>query len=146
MLFDLAMAIENPSDEELKEILEQNKTIAVIGMSGNPEKDAHRIPKYLKEHGYRVIPVNPTATEILGEKAYKKLSDVPGSVKIDVVDVFRPSEDVPNYVDEVIQRKPKVFWLQLGIENEEAEEKVASAGIRVVFDRCMKAERERLFD
>lgn len=140
------MAIENPSDDEIKEILENNKTVAVIGMSSNPEKDAHRIPRYLKEHGYKVIPINPGATEILGEKAYKKLSDVPESVKIDIVDVFRPSEDVPNYVSDVLQRKPKVFWLQLGIENQEAEEKVASAGIQVVFDRCMKAERERLFD
>jgi uncharacterized protein len=140
------LAIENPSDDEIKAILQNNKTVAVIGMSANPEKDAHRIPRYLKERGYHVIPVNPTATEILGEKAYKKLSDIPGDVNIDIVDVFRPSEDVPSYVDDVIAKRPKVFWLQLGIENPQAEEKVASAGIRVVFDKCMKAERERLLD
>jgi uncharacterized protein len=140
------LTIENPSDDEIKEILEKNKTIAVIGMSSNPDKDAQRIPKFLKGKGYRIIPVNPTATEILGEKSYKKLSDIPSDVKIDIVDVFRPSEDVPNYVAEVLERKPNVFWLQLGIENQEAEEKVASAGIKVVFDKCLKAEYNRLFD
>lgn len=132
----------NPSDQELKEILSKSKTVAVIGMSKNPEKEAYRIPHYLKTQGYRVIPVNPTADEILGEKAYKKLSDVPGQV--DIVDVFRPSEDVPNYVEEVIAKKPKVFWLQLGIENAPAEEKVASSGIRVVHNKCMMVEHRRL--
>ncbi len=137
------MAVRNPSDREITKILSQNKIVAVIGMSKNPEKEAYRIPQYLKNKGYKVIPVNPTADEILGEKAYKKLSDIPGP--IDIVDVFRPSEDVPNYVDDVIAKKPKVFWLQLGIENTPAEEKVASAGIKVVFDRCMMAEHKRLF-
>ena len=133
----------NPSDEEIKKILSNYKTVAVIGMSKNPEKDAYRIPEYLKNKGYRVIPVNPSADEILGEKAFKKLGDVPGSV--DIVDVFRPSEDVPNYVEEVIAKKPKVFWLQLGIQNTSAEEKVAAAGVRVVSNRCMMAEHKRLF-
>jgi uncharacterized protein len=137
------LTVRNPSDQEIKEILSQNKTVAVIGMSKNPEKDAYTIPQYLKNKGYKVIPVNPTADEILGEKAYKKLSDVPGPV--DIVDVFRPSEDVPNYVDDVIAKKPKVFWLQLGIENTPAEEKVSSAGIKVVFDRCVMQEHKRLF-
>jgi uncharacterized protein len=137
------LAVKNPSDQEIKEILSQNKTVAVIGMSKNPEKEAYRIPEYLKNKGYKVIPVNPSADEILGEKAYKKLSDVPGS--IDIVDVFRPSDDVPSYVDDVIAKKPKVFWLQLGIENTPAEEKVASSGIRVVFDKCMMVEHRRLF-
>lgn len=138
-----ALSVANPSDTELKEILSKNKTVAVIGMSKNPEKDAYRIPEYLKEKGYRIIPVNPTADEILGEKAYKKVTDIPD--QLDIVDVFRPSEDVPNYVDDVISKRPKVFWLQLGIENTTAEEKVASAGIKVVFDRCMMAEHKRLF-
>ncbi len=138
-----ALSVANPSDTELKEILSKNKTVAVIGMSKNPEKDAYRIPEYLKKKGYRIIPVNPTADEILGEKAYKKVTDIPD--QLDIVDVFRPSEDVPNYVDDVISKRPKVFWLQLGIENTTAEEKVASAGIKVVFDRCMMAEHKRLF-
>src|SRR5579862_3201316 len=98
MLSRFALTVENPTDSELKEILETNKTVAVIGMSNNPEKDAHRIPRYLKSKGYRIIPVNPSADEILGEKSYKKLSDIPKETKIDIVDVFRPSEDVPNYV------------------------------------------------
>jgi predicted CoA-binding protein len=131
------------SDRALQNILSNSKTIAVIGMSKNPDKVAYRIPLYLKEKGYKVIPVNPTADEILGEKSYKKLSDVPDPV--DIVDVFRPSEDVPNYVDQVIEKRPKVFWLQLGITNEEAERKVASAGITVVSDRCMMREHMRLF-
>lgn len=114
-------------------------------MSTNPEKEAQRIPKYLKEKGYTVIPVNPNATEILGEKAYKTLRDIPQEIVVDIVDLFRPSEDVPSYVSDVIARKPKVFWLQLGIENEEEEEKVQSAGIQVVHDRCMMAEHKRLF-
>lgn len=133
----------NPSDEEIKEILSKYRTVAVIGMSKNPEKEAHSIPLYLKRKGYRVIPVNPTADEILGEKAYKSLKEVPDQV--DIVDVFRPSEDVPNYVDAVIEKGPKVFWLQLGIENTLAQEKVASAGITVVYNKCMMAEHRRLF-
>jgi uncharacterized protein len=137
------LPIRNPTDEELKEILSKNKTVAVIGMSKNPEKDAYRIPEYLKNKGYRIIPVNPTADEILGEKAYKKVSEIPDQV--DIVDVFRPSEDVPNYVEDVINKKPKVFWLQLGIENTPAEEKVASAGIEVVFNKCIMVEHKRLF-
>ncbi|MGI0084880.1 MAG: CoA-binding protein, partial [Nitrososphaerales archaeon] len=96
------MPVVNATDREVKEILEKYRTIAVIGMSKNPEKDANAIPAYMKRKGYRVIPVNPTADEILGEKSYKKLSDVPGPV--DIVNVFRPSEDVPNYVDEVIAK------------------------------------------
>jgi predicted CoA-binding protein len=137
------MTVTNPSDQEIKDILSKYKTVAVIGMSKNPEKDAFLIPAYLKKLGYKVIPVNPSANEILGEKAYPKLSEIPGDV--DIVDVFRPSEDVPNYVDEVILKNPKVFWLQLGIENKEAEEKVAATGIKVVFNRCMMAEHRRLF-
>jgi uncharacterized protein len=128
--------------EEISDILRKYKTVAMIGMSKNPEKDAYRIPKYLMENGYRVIPVNPSADEILGQKSYKRLVDVPGD--IDIVDVFRPSEDVPNYVSDVIQKKPKVFWEQLGIHNPEAEEKIASAGIKVVYDRCMFQEHRKI--
>ncbi len=136
-------AVKNPSEQEIKDILARYKTVAVIGMSKNPEKDAYRIPEYLKNKGYKIIPVNPSANEILGEKVYARLTDIPGDV--DIVDVFRPSDDIANYVDEVIMKKPKVFWLQLGIQNKEAQEKVASAGIKVVFDRCMMSEHKKLF-
>jgi len=136
------MSVENPTQEEIFDILKNNKTIAVIGMSKNPEKDANSIPAYLIKMGYNVIPVNPTADEILGRKSYKKLSDIPG--KVDIVDVFRPSEDIPNYVDEVIAKKPKVFWLQLGIRNDAASRKVAEKGIVTIQDRCIMQEHKKL--
>ncbi len=132
----------NVTQSEIDDILENSKRIAVIGMSKNPEKDAYTVPEYLIENGYTIIPVNPTANEILGQKAYKKLSDVPGDV--DIVDVFRPSEDVPNYIEDVLKKRPKVFWEQLGIHNPEAEEKIAAAGIKVVYNRCMRLELKRL--
>jgi len=134
--------VENATQAEISGILKSYKNVAVIGMSKNPEKDAYRIPNYLLEHGFNVIPVNPTADEILGRKSYKKLSEV--SSEIDIVDVFRPSEDIPNYVEEVISAKPKVFWEQLGIHNPEAEEKIAAAGIKVIYDRCMMRELEKI--
>jgi predicted CoA-binding protein len=134
--------VQNPKEQDIDRILEESKIVAVIGMSKNPEKEAYQIPAYLKEQGYRVIPVNPTAEEILGEKSYRRLKDVPG--KIDIVDVFRPSEDIPNYIDDVIEKKPKVFWLQLGIHHPEAERRVAEHGIIVVHNKCMKIEHQRL--
>ena len=122
--------------------MRNNRTVAVIGMSKNPEKDANTVPAYLIQKGYNVIPVNPSADEILGKKSYKKLSDIPG--EIDIVDVFRPSEDVPNHIDDVIAKKPKVFWLQLGIRNDQASMKVAEKGIIVIQDRCIMQELKRL--
>lgn len=116
-------------------ILTEAKTIAVVGASKNPEKDAHRIPRYLQEHGYRIIPVNPTADVILGERAYKSLSEV--REPYDVVDIFRPSEDVPPIVDEAIRGPAKVIWMQQGIRNEEAARKAEAAGKIVVQDACM---------
>ncbi len=130
--------VENATPSEISEILKKYKTVAVIGMSKNPEKDAYLIPEFLIKMGFNVIPVNPNADEIQGRKSYKKLSDVPE--EIDIVDVFRPSDDVPNYVDDITKVKPKVFWEQLGIHNSEAEEKIAAAGIKVVYDRCMMQE------
>ncbi len=144
MKSDHFLPVRNATDDEVCELLRKYKTVAIIGMSKSPEKDAYTIPAYLKQEGYRIIPVNPTADEILGEKSYKRLSDVP--VQVDIVDVFRPSEDVPNYVDAVIAKMPKVFWLQLGIENELAEEKIASAGIKVVYNKCMMREHARLIE
>lgn len=136
------MMVANATPEELREILKKYRTVAVIGMSKNPEKDANRIPKYLMTKGFRVIPVNPSAEEILGQKSYKRLIDVPEQV--DIVDVFRPSDDIPNYVEDVIKKNPKVFWEQLGIHNEEAEEKIASAGIKIVYDRCIYQEHKKI--
>lgn len=130
------------SDEQIKKIYEL-KNIAVVGMSKNPEKAAHYVPKYLAEQGYNIIPVNPTASEILEKKCYPNLLDIP--VQIDIVDVFRPSDQVKPVIEECIKMKPKVIWLQEGIHDPEAESMAKKAGIDVVFNRCMLAEHQRLF-
>jgi len=129
------------SDEQIRDILSLNK-VAVIGMSKNPSKAAHYVPKYLFENGYDVIPVNPYSDEILGKKSYNSVSDIVGDV--DIVDVFRPSDQVLPIIQEAIKKKPKVIWLQEGIHNLEAEELARNAGIKVVFNRCMLAEHQRL--
>lgn len=137
------MESDKHSDSEIREILSM-KNIAVVGMSKNPEKDAYRIPQYLMNSGYNVIPVNPTADEILGKKCYKNLREIPGSV--DIVDVFRPSEDVPPIVKDAIAKGVKVVWMQLGISNDEATKEASEKGIKVVYNRCMMKEHRRLFD
>ena len=129
-------------DQRLKDILLSIKTIASVGLSSNTEKESYWIVSYLKDQGYHVIPVNPTATEILGEKAYPNLESVPE--KIDVVQVFRRSEDVPPIVDEAIKVGAKVVWMQEGIVNEEAAQKARQAGLQVVMDACMRATHRRL--
>ena len=129
-------------DKELKATLSRYKRIAVVGMSKDPQKDAQRIPMYLKNAGYEIIPVNPTATEIAGMKAYRSLSEVP--LNFDIVQIFRPSEAVPSIVDEALKTKAKVIWMQLGISNEEAAERARMAGKIVVQDRCMMMEHMRL--
>ncbi len=130
------------TDEQIKKFYEL-KNIAVVGMSKNPEKAAHYVPKYLAERGYNIIPVNPTADEILGKKCYHELLEIPE--RIDIVDVFRPSEQVLPVINEAIKLKPKVIWLQEGIHNSEAESLAQKAGIEIVFNRCMLAEHQRLF-
>jgi predicted CoA-binding protein len=129
------------SDEQIREILSLNK-IAVVGMSKNSSKAAHYVPKYLSDNGYDITPVNPTTDDILGKKCYSSISEVDG--EIDVVDVFRPSDQVLPVIQEAIKKKPKVIWLQEGIHNPEAEELAKKAGIKVVFNRCMLAEHQRL--
>ena len=138
------MKVDLHSDSELRRIYDL-KNIAVVGMSKNEGKPAHFVPKYLIEHGYNVIPVNPTITEVLGRKSYPSIADIPDDV--DVVDVFRRSEDVPPVVNDAINKKGiKVIWMQSGIYNEEAERKAKENGIDVVFNRCMMVEHNRLFD
>jgi predicted CoA-binding protein len=129
------------SDEQIREILSLNK-IAVVGMSKNSSKAAHYVPKYLSDNGYDITPVNPTTDDILGKKCYSSISEVDG--EIDIVDVFRPSDQVLPVIQEAIKKKPKVIWLQEGIHNPEAEELAKKAGIKVVFNRCMLAEHQRL--
>ena len=130
------------SDKVMKEILLSAKTIASVRLSSNQEKESYWIVSYLKEQGYRIIPVNPTATEILGEKVYPSLSAIPD--KVDVVQVFRRSEDVPPVVEEAIKIGAKVVWMQEGIVNEEAAQKAREAGLQVVMDACMRATHRRL--
>ena len=130
------------NDNTLKDILQNAKTIASFGLSSNPEKESYGIVQYLKSQGYRVIPVNPTADEILGEKSYPDLESVPE--KIDVVQVFRKPEDVPPVVDDAIQAGAKVVWMQEGIVNEEAAQKARAAGLQVVMDACMRVTHRRL--
>ena len=130
------------TDDEIRDILSL-KHVAVIGMSKNDNKAAHYVPKYLSENGFDIIPVNPTTDEILGKKCYSNISDVDGD--IDIVDVFRPSDLVLPVVEEAIKKNPKVIWLQEGIHNPKAEEIARKKGIKVVFNRCMLAEHQRLF-
>jgi len=127
------------------EVLKKSKTIAVVGASKNPEKEAHRVPLYMKERGYRIIPVNPTATEILGERAYPSLLDIPEELgkMVDVVEVFRPSEELPNVASQAVELqrrygRPLVFWAQLGLESEEAKRILSANGIEYVMDSCMR--------
>jgi len=129
-------------DSELKLILENSKTIAVIGCSSNPEKAAHRIPKYMKENGYKMIPINPNSHEILGEKCYKSILDI--KEKVDIVNIFRPSEECLDVVEEAIKIKPKAIWMQTGIINEDANRLAEKNGIKVVMDKCMMVEHRRL--
>jgi len=130
------------TDEEIKQIFSL-KNVAVIGMSKNQEKAAHYVPKYLSQNGYNIMPVNPTADKILDKKCYPSVEDV--LEPIDIVDVFRPSDQVLPVVQQAIKKKPKVIWLQEGIHNVEAEELARKEGIKVVFNRCMLAEHQRLF-
>jgi uncharacterized protein len=129
-------------DQMMKDILVSAKTIASVGLSSNQEKESYWIVSYLKDQGYRIIPVNPTADEILGEKAYPDLESVPE--KIDVVQVFRKPEDVPPVVDSAIKVGAKAVWMQEGIVNEEAAQKARQAGLQVVMDACMRVTHRRL--
>ena len=139
------MGSDSHPDSQIKEFY-QLKNIAVVGVSKNEEKPSHEVPKYLIEHGYNVIPINPTLTEVLGRKAYPTIADI--QERIDIVDVFRRPEDVPAVVDDVLKKKDgiKVFWMQLGIYNEDAEKKAKENGIDVVYNRCIMEEHKRLFD
>lgn len=130
------------SDAGLREVLGL-ETIAVVGCSSTPGKDAHEIPKYLQSNGYTIIPVNPNAEAVLGRPAYDSLAEV--EEEIDIVDVFRPSDEVNGIVDQVLKRDDvKVIWTQLGIIDTEAAKRAEAAGLQFVQDRCMKVEHQRL--
>ena len=131
-------------ENEIKKILSNSKTIAVIGISPKEDRPSYRVASYLQSKGYRIIPVRPDGEEILGEKIYPALSEIPKEINVEVVDIFRKSEDVPPIVEEAIQRGARVVWMQEGIIHQEAGEKAEKAGLTVVMDRCMKKEHQRL--
>jgi hypothetical protein len=138
----ICMERDQHSDDEIRKILSL-KNVAVVGMSKNEEKAANYVPSYLIKQGYNVIPVNPTADMILDRKSYSTIQEI--EQPVDIVDVFRPSDQVLSVIEAAIKKKPKVIWLQEGIHNLQAEELARNAGIEVVFNRCMLAEHQRLF-
>jgi predicted CoA-binding protein len=132
------MAFENPSREEIKHILEQTHTIAVVGLSDKPDRISYMVSEAMQNKGYRIIPVNPNAEHILGEKCYASLDEIPE--KIDIVNVFRRSEHIMPVAEEAVRVKAKVLWLQQGIFNEAAASLAAEHGMTVIMDRCIKVE------
>jgi uncharacterized protein len=139
------------SQDQIRESLRKAKTIAVVGLSREPERDSNRVSAYLQQHDYRIIPVNPFADGVLGEKSYKSLLDIPVEIQktIDVVDIFRKPENVLPIVEQAIQLKAKlgrsfVVWMQLGIINEQAAEAARKVGLVVVMDKCLMVEHQHL--
>jgi uncharacterized protein len=128
--------VQTITDEEIIEILQPPKTVAVVGISDKPDRDSFQVARYLMNQGYRIIPVNPLLETVLGLRCYPSLRDI--EERIDIVDIFRRSEAVPEIVDEAIGVGAKVVWMQLGVVHEEAAERAQKAGLKVVMDRCMK--------
>ena len=128
--------------DEITEILKTSRVVAVVGLSSNPDRPSHQVARYLQEHGYRIIPVNPGCREVLGETCYASLGDVP--FPLDLVDIFRNVEAIPAIVDEAITVGAKVVWMQLGVRNDEAAKLAEAAGLKVVMNRCPKIEYGRL--
>ena len=129
-------------DDDIKELLENSRTIAILGLSPKPDRESNKIANYLKDNGYSIIPVRPGQKEILGQSTYATLDDIKKDV--DIVDVFRNPEQVLPHAYEAIKIQPKVFWMQLGIENHEAASLLVKAGIDVVMNKCIKIEHDRL--
>jgi len=134
------------NDQEIKDILSGCKTVAVVGISPKQDRASFAVASYLKSAGYRILPVRPDGDSILGERVYHDLAEIPKEIEVDVVDIFRKSEDVPPVVEEAIRRRARVIWMQEGIVNVEAAAKAERAGLKVVMDRCMKKEHQRLLN
>jgi predicted CoA-binding protein len=133
----------NPDDAAIRALLEKPKRIVVVGLSPKPHRDSHRIARYLQEHGYEVVPVYPREDEILGQKVYRRVQDVPGA--IDLVDVFRRSESLPAVFDDILASEARAVWTQLGCVDEDGARRAREAGLTVVMDRCILVEHARLF-
>ena len=138
------MAALTAEDRELRALLGAAHTIAVVGLSSDPKRPSHEVAAYLQRHGYRIVPVNPNETRVLGERSYPSLLEVPHEVRIDVVDVFRRAEHTPEVARQAVARGARVLWLQEGIVNEEAASIAVSGGVEVIMGVCIKHVRERL--
>jgi predicted CoA-binding protein len=133
-----------PSDATLRSILSQTRTIAVVGLSSKPHRDSYGVARYLQNRGYKVVPVNPKETEVLGETAYPSLIDMPTDVAIDIVDVFRKGEETPPVAEQAVSIGARVLWLQEGIVNDEARRIAEEGGLTVVMALCIRTQRARL--
>jgi hypothetical protein len=138
--------------DDVTEILTRYKIVAVVGLSRDPSKDSYQVAEYLKKHGFHIVPINPFADEVLGEKSYKSLLDMPAEVQktLEIVDIFRPSAEVLPIIEQVVHLKklygvPCVVWMQLGIINDQAAETAKKAGLTVVMDKCMMQQHRHLF-
>jgi predicted CoA-binding protein len=131
-------------NEEFRDILINCKTVAVVGISPKEDRPSNRVASYLKSKGFRIIPVRPDGEEVLEEKIYHSLSEIPKEIEVDIVNIFRRSEDVPPIVEEAIQRGVKAIWMQEGVIHKEAGERAEKAGLKVVMDRCLKKEHQKL--
>jgi predicted CoA-binding protein len=138
--------VTNPEDRELRILLGDAKTIAVVGLSANPERPSFGVAAYLQEHGYRIVPVNPNEREVLGERSYPSLSEVPADLPIDVVDVFRKPEATPEVARQAVRIGAKVLWLQEGIVSDEAYRIASAAGLEVIMGICIRTTRRRLIE
>jgi predicted CoA-binding protein len=133
-----------PSDAELRAILGEAETIAVVGLSSRPDRDSYDVAEFLQDRGYRIVPINPNETGVLGEPAYPSLLEVPNDVRIDVVDIFRRAEDTPPIAEQAVARGAKMLWLQDGIVSERARRIAEDAGLTVVMDDCIERTVRRL--
>lgn len=129
-------------ESRISELLDRARTVVIVGCSPKPERDSHRVAAYLQNAGYRVIPVNPVAEEILNEKVYPDLASIPSEIEIDIVDVFRRPEHIPAVLDAVLDRGAGALWLQLGCAHPESEKRARDAGLDVVSDKCIKIEHQ----
>ena len=136
------MPVSNATSGELRRILRTYKTVAVVGLSDRPDRDSHRVAAYLQQHGYRIVPVNPNIATVLGEPAYPGLREVP--VPVDVVDIFRKPDAVPEIVEDAIAMGARVIWMQEGIAHNAAADRARAAGLEVVMNKCMLKEHRKL--
>jgi predicted CoA-binding protein len=132
------------ADEPVRALLTRARTIAIVGLSDKPDRDSHEVARYLQRQGYRVIPVNPLIPEVLGEQSYPSVSAIPGDVRIDILDIFRRSDQVPPVVEEGLRRGVGAVWMQLGVENAAAAERARTSGVPVYQNRCIMQEHRRL--